>query len=119
MTIKYSNEEYKVEHYEDIPDSADLVKDITKNIRDNILSVLAKRIENNQNLGSGMSHALHTTLSATHTEICKVLNTLNASVFGLIGESLDNYFAKKQKITLLEQWAKQYKIDVPTVWTDD
>jgi len=41
------------------------------------------------------------------------------SVFGLIGESLDNYFAKKQKITLLEQWAKQYKIDVPTVWTDD
>ncbi len=78
MTIKYSNEEYKVEHYEDIPDSADLVDDITKNVRDNILSVLAKRIENNQNLGSGMSHALHTTLSATHTEICKVLNTLNA-----------------------------------------
>lgn len=40
-------------------------------------------------------------------------------VFGLIGESLDNYLAKKHKIKTFEQWAKQYKIDVPTVWKDD
>jgi hypothetical protein len=41
-------------------------------------------------------------------------------VVGLVGESLDNYIAKKNKPkpTTMEQWAKQYKIDVPAVWKD-
>jgi hypothetical protein len=62
--------------YDEIPEASDLVKDINKSIKDEILAPIAEKIRENDEQGINSNRIMHSVYSAVHHEIIKVLNVI-------------------------------------------
>lgn len=90
-----SNAEIPV--YDSVPEATDLIDDVYKVVRDNVLGKIARKIEQNQdNNGDQYSHLLHQVYSAVHSEICAVLNLILA-----IDNAVEKSYEKERQDDML------------------
>lgn len=80
--------EYKVPEYDTEPSASDLVDDIFTSIQEVCLQPLAEKLRENDSINGSLVY--RQVLSASHEELCKVLNILNRYKLNIkIADKLD------------------------------
>lgn len=70
--------EYNVPNYDTVPDAIDMLDDIVKSIKENNLEPLAEKLRENDSINGSLVY--RQVLSASHEEICKVINIVNTFI---------------------------------------